>query len=109
VYFPGSREVLTKCTYSVNTVLVFLKASTAFSWCFLACLEDGSGPGRRGRAPLSSAAYLTDRGGLQGEPPRAADLTTSVFRPEACRPVCFCPTDKSKASASFAGLPLRGA
>lgn len=26
VCFSGAREVLTKCTYSVNTVLIFLKA-----------------------------------------------------------------------------------
>lgn len=31
VCFSGSREVLTKSTYSVNAVLIFLKASTKFS------------------------------------------------------------------------------
>lgn len=35
------------------------------SWCFLAGLKGELGPGRRGRAPLSSEVFLTSQDGLQ--------------------------------------------
>lgn len=42
--------------YGINTVLIFLKASTKFSTklaLLLAGPKDGLGPGRRGKAPLT--------------------------------------------------------
>lgn len=64
------------------------------------------GQAGEGELPLSSEVFLTDQDRLRGKPSGAADRTTAVFRLEVSQALSLCPTEKSKASASFAVLLL---